>query len=72
MEIHLHDGYVERIGGYVVRKDHLPLGKGNIPLKEFVKYLVKYEFKGVIVFGLPLNKRWNLLNYYQNSVNIKF
>jgi len=56
IEIHLHDGYVKKVNDCIIRRDHLPLGIGKLPLKRFIKYLVEHKFKGPIVFELPLSK----------------
>ena len=56
VEIHLHDGFHRKKNGIVVRRDHLPLGSGDLPVSEFMEHLDKGEFKGPIVFELPFNE----------------
>lgn len=56
IEIHLHDGFYRKQNGIVVRKAHLPLGSGDLPVSEFIEYLNENAFKGPIVFELPFDK----------------
>jgi len=56
VEIHLHDGFHRKKNGMVVRRDHLPLGSGDLPVSEFMERLDKGGFKGPIVFELPFNE----------------
>lgn len=54
IEIHLHDGFFRMEHGLAIRRDHLPLGEGDLPLVEFMKYLQFRGFRGPIVFELSL------------------
>jgi sugar phosphate isomerase/epimerase len=52
VEIHLHDGSYEKIGDNVVHRDHMALGRGAMPVREFLKELVKDRFNRPVVFEL--------------------
>ncbi len=56
IEIHLHDGYRKSIDGIIVRKDHLPLGAGDLPLGELARYIHSSGLSGPVVFELPLGE----------------
>ncbi|MFW9799430.1 MAG: cobamide remodeling phosphodiesterase CbiR [Candidatus Thorarchaeota archaeon] len=50
-EIHLNDGVAEKnkAGGY---QDHLVLGRGEMPIRDFLMELIKDKFEGPLVFEL--------------------
>ena len=52
VEIHLHDGSYKEINGIPVPTDHIALGHGEMPIREFLMELVKDDFKGPIIFEL--------------------
>lgn len=54
IEIHLHDGYNRKKNDLKIIRDHLPLGEGDLPLNEFIRFLESKQFKGPIVFEIPL------------------
>lgn len=56
VEIHLHDGFHRRRYGDVVRGDHLPVGSGDLPVAEFMRYLDERGFKRPVVFELTLDE----------------
>ena len=68
---HLHDGYHRVINGEVVRKDHLPLGSGDLPVKEFFQLLLDYNFSGPIVFELSLREAIESLEYLRKNLNFE-
>ena len=56
VEIHLHDGFHREKNGNVVKRDHLPIGSGDLRVSEFMSYLDKKGFKGPLVFELGFNE----------------
>lgn len=68
---HLHDGYYRVINGEIVRKDHLPLGGGNLPVKKFFQQLLDCNFSGPIVFELSLREAIESLEYLKKSLNFE-
>ena len=56
VEIHLHDGFHREKNGNVIRRDHLPIGSGDLPVSEFMGYLDKKGFKGPVVFELAFHE----------------
>ena len=56
VEIHLHDGFHREKNGNVIRRDHLPIGLGDLPVSEFMGYLHKKGFKGPVVFELGFDE----------------
>jgi sugar phosphate isomerase/epimerase len=54
VEIHLHDGFHKEENGIIIRKDHLPLGEGMLPIKDFINYLNLKNFRGPLVFEIPI------------------
>ena len=52
VEIHLHDGSYEKLGDDLVHKDHMALGRGAMPVREFLRELVNDKFNGPVVFEL--------------------
>lgn len=52
VEIHLHDGSYEKLGDSIVHRDHMALGRGSMPVREFLRELVKERFNGPTVFEL--------------------
>ncbi len=65
---HLHDGYYRSTGDGVESKSHLPLGKGDMPVKEFFQLLKDYGFKGPLVFELPLKEALESIEYIRRKV----
>ncbi len=54
-EVHLHDGYYrQRPDGSVAWADHLPLGRGEVPVGELLRTLEAHGFAGPIIFELML------------------
>lgn len=66
VEIHLHDGYHRVEHGVTIRRDHLPLGEGDLPLGEFMNRLQAREFRGPIVFELSLRDSKKSLDVLKN------
>jgi sugar phosphate isomerase/epimerase len=52
IELHLQDGFYGVKDGTIVKDDHIPIGKGEMPVREFMIELVKDKFKGPVVFEL--------------------
>ncbi len=52
VELHLHDGSYHEIGDTAIHRDHIPLGQGEMPVREFLLELVKDEFDGPLIFEL--------------------
>ncbi|MHA1770934.1 MAG: cobamide remodeling phosphodiesterase CbiR [Candidatus Thorarchaeota archaeon] len=52
IEIHLHDGGFEDHDGRVVHRDHIPLGTGELPTRDFLMELVRDDFSGPLIFEL--------------------
>jgi len=67
VEVHLHDGYERRVGSVVARRDHLPLGSGDMPVAEFYELLVERGFSGPLVFELPLRDAIKSLEVLRGS-----
>jgi len=67
IEIHLHDGFFRVEHGLAIRRDHLPLGEGDLPLVEFMKYLQFKGFRGPIVFELSLRDSKRSLDVLRNT-----
>ncbi|MCS6962668.1 cobamide remodeling phosphodiesterase CbiR [Thermoflexus sp.] len=54
-EVHLHDGYYRRQpDGSIVWADHLPLGRGEVPVGELLRTLGAHGFAGPIILELML------------------
>lgn len=51
-EFHLHDGSYEEKDGLPVHRDHIALGEGVMPIRDFLLELVKDNFSGPIIFEL--------------------
>jgi len=68
---HLHDGYYRIIDGETVRKDHLPLGKGDLPVKELFQLLRDYNFSGPLVFELTLREAIESLEYLKKNLDFE-
>ncbi len=49
-EIHLHDGYRIEKNGQISIADHIALGDGNLPLKEFCNWIKETNFDGPVIF----------------------
>ncbi|MFX0044388.1 MAG: cobamide remodeling phosphodiesterase CbiR [Candidatus Hermodarchaeota archaeon] len=66
-EVHLNDGLAEKseAGGY---QDHLVLGTGDMPVREFLLELVKDKFEGPLVFEMPHEDAIESLNAIRNLV----
>jgi len=52
LEIHLHDGSYEKRDDIVIHRDHIPLGRGTMPVRDFLRELVRSRFNGPIIFEL--------------------
>lgn len=56
-EVHLHDGYYrQRPDGSVAWADHLPLGRGEVPVVELFQMLRVHGFQGPVIFELTLEE----------------
>jgi sugar phosphate isomerase/epimerase len=56
-EVHLHDAYYRpQPDGTVRRKDHLPLGEGDLPLGFLLDTLQEAGFQGPIIFELTIQE----------------
>ncbi|MFX1415213.1 MAG: cobamide remodeling phosphodiesterase CbiR [Promethearchaeota archaeon] len=66
-EIHLNDGLAEKdeAGGH---QDHLVLGTGDMPVKEFLLELVKDKFEGPLIFEMPHEDAIESLSTIRNLV----
>jgi len=63
-EIHLHDAYYRpQPDGTFRRGDHLPLGKGELPLDFLLDTLKGTEFEGPIIFELTIQEARASLDY---------
>ena len=63
-EVHLHDGYCHpRPDGSFRRDDHLPLGKGNLPLDFLLDTLKEAHFEGPVIFELTVQEAKASLEY---------
>jgi len=56
VEIHLHDGFHREKNGDVVKKDHLPIGSGDLRVSELMGCLDRKGFKGPVVFELGFDE----------------
>ncbi len=67
IEVHLNDGLAEKnkAGGY---QDHLVLGTGDMPVREFLSELVKDKFEGPLLFEMPHEDAIESLNTIRNLV----
>ncbi len=63
-EVHLHDGYYRpQPDGTFRRDDHLPLGKGNLPLDFLLDTLKEAKFEGPVIFELTIQEANASLEY---------
>ncbi|MBL7183913.1 MAG: sugar phosphate isomerase/epimerase [Anaerolineae bacterium] len=63
-EVHLHDGYYRsQPDGTFRRDDHLPLGKGDLPLDFLLDTLKEAGFEGPIIFELTIEEAKASLEY---------
>ena len=63
-EVHLHDGYyLPQPDGTFRRNDHLPLGKGNLPLDFLLNTLKEARFEGPVIFELTIQEAKTSLEY---------
>jgi len=63
-EVHLHDGYcLPQPDGTFRRNDHLPLGKGNLPLDFLLDTLKEARFEGPVIFELTIEEAKTSLEY---------
>ena len=67
-EIHLHDAYREVKGESVIVRDHIPLGTGKLPIKDFTRFLKDKEFKGPLVFELEHEEAKQSLDYIKKFI----
>ncbi|MGQ4870233.1 MAG: cobamide remodeling phosphodiesterase CbiR [Candidatus Thorarchaeota archaeon] len=68
VELHLHDGsYAERDGA-VIHRDHIALGEGEMPVREFLMELVRDSFNGPVVFELTATQAKQSLNLIKTQV----
>jgi len=52
VELHLHDGGYEKRDDIVIRRDHIPLGRGVMPVRDFLRELLRSKFNGPIIFEM--------------------
>ncbi|MFO7835137.1 MAG: cobamide remodeling phosphodiesterase CbiR [Candidatus Thorarchaeota archaeon] len=52
VEIHLNDGSYRECDGVAVHEDHLALGDGEMPVREFVSEIYNDSFDGPLIFEL--------------------
>jgi sugar phosphate isomerase/epimerase len=66
-EIHLNDGVAERneAGGH---QDHMVLGTGDMPIREFLLELVNDKFEGPLILEMPYEDVIESLNTIHDSV----
>lgn len=66
-EIHLNDGVAEKneAGGH---QDHLVLGKGEMPIRDFLLELVNDKFEGPLILEMPTEEAIESLNTISNLV----
>ena len=51
-ELHLNDGTYKEVEGVPIHEDHLALGTGELPVREFLQELLKDNFDGPMIFEL--------------------
>jgi sugar phosphate isomerase/epimerase len=51
-ELHLNDGTYREVEGVPIHADHLALGTGELPVREFLHELMKDHFNGPMIFEL--------------------
>lgn len=68
VEIHLHDGSYEKRDDVVVHRDHIPLGRGVMPVRDFLRELLKSKFNGPIIFELSNDEIKESLDYMRKVV----
>jgi len=56
VELHLHDGFTRKMGEQIVRRDHLPLGTGDLPISDLLGFLEGEGFDGPLVFELAFDE----------------
>ncbi len=62
IEIHLHDGRYRELNGIPIHNDHMALGQGDMPIREFLVQLIDSHFKGPLVFELTAKEVNESLN----------
>ncbi|NWF94651.1 MAG: sugar phosphate isomerase/epimerase [Candidatus Thorarchaeota archaeon] len=55
-EIHLHDGSCREREGLVEHRDHIALGLGELPIREFFTKLLRDKYNGPLVFELTADE----------------
>ncbi len=68
IEIHLHDGSYEECNGVPLHKDHVALGVGDMPIKEFISLLHKDKFSKPIIFEISKSEADLSLTRIQRAV----
>jgi sugar phosphate isomerase/epimerase len=68
VELHLHDGSYEKREGVIVHRDHIPLGRGVMPVRDFLRELLKSKFNGPIIFELSNEEVKESLDYIRKVV----
>jgi len=56
VELHLHDGFHREAEQQVVRRDHLALGTGDLPITDLLGFLEGEGFDGPLVFELAFDE----------------
>lgn len=68
VEIHLHDGSYQEQSGMAVHRDHIPLGQGEMPVREFLLELKEDDFDGPVIFELTTPEVQESLAYIAEVV----
>ncbi|TFG10142.1 sugar phosphate isomerase/epimerase [Candidatus Thorarchaeota archaeon] len=68
VELHLHDGSYHEHDGVAVHRDHIALGQGEMPVREFLLELVKDGFQGPLIFELTTPEVMESLAYIAEVV----
>jgi sugar phosphate isomerase/epimerase len=67
-ELHLNDGTYREVEGVGVPDDHLALGTGDLPVREFMSELVKDDFNGPMIFELTTDEAKQSLQKIQEVI----
>ena len=51
-ELHLNDGTYREVEGVPIHEDHIALGTGELPVREFLEELLRDDFDGPMIFEL--------------------
>ncbi len=67
-ELHLNDGTCKIVEGVSIPDDHMALGTGELPVREFMLELVKDGFNGPMIFELTFEEARQSLGTIQDVV----